>query len=174
MYNFLNFYISSPHNPIPSPPHCCTLYEYIVLHTPAHIHTWKGGIGGRWTSEKVRGALVHRRVENTNMANCISSLKTLLNTSKDRVWCLYSYLVHEINCSLPSLGSNRVVALRRENNSYPVLGSDGVGPLRRSGATLCKQLLSALQLLVNLTRKQRINAGTRVDLKNKRRKSKKS
>jgi hypothetical protein len=36
-------------------------------------------------------------VENTNMTDCISSLKTLLNTSKDdKVWCLYRYLVHGI------------------------------------------------------------------------------
>ncbi len=43
------------------------------------------------TSEKVRGALVHKRgVENTNITGCISSLETLFNTSKDDIQGLVS------------------------------------------------------------------------------------
>jgi hypothetical protein len=47
----------SPHNPIPSPPppplHIVSIYTSLL------IQTGKGGEG--WTSEKVRGALVHKR-----------------------------------------------------------------------------------------------------------------
>ncbi len=40
------------------------------------------------------------------MTDCISSLQTLLNTSKDdiRVWCLYSYSVHVVH--YPEWGTN--------------------------------------------------------------------
>jgi hypothetical protein len=38
-----------------SPPPCYTLYEYIPL------YLFTQGRGARWTSEKVRGALVHKR-----------------------------------------------------------------------------------------------------------------
>ncbi len=41
----------------PPPPSCYTLYEYI----PLYLFTQGMGDGGRWISEKVRGALVHKR-----------------------------------------------------------------------------------------------------------------
>jgi hypothetical protein len=47
-----------------------------------------GGGWGEDNSENVRGGLVHKRVENTNMTDCISSLQTLLNTSKDNFFSL--------------------------------------------------------------------------------------
>ena len=54
------------------------------MHIPCSFsHIWKGGGWGEDNSENVRGGLVHKRVENTNMTDCISSLQTLLNTSKD-------------------------------------------------------------------------------------------
>jgi hypothetical protein len=48
----------SPHNLIPSPPvtHCIN-----TVHTPVLILTGNGGGEGRSTSEKVRGALVHKK-----------------------------------------------------------------------------------------------------------------
>ena len=48
----------------------------------------EGGGWGEDNSENVRGGLVHKRVENTNMTDCISSLQTLLNTSKDNFFSL--------------------------------------------------------------------------------------
>jgi hypothetical protein len=47
-----------------------------------------GGGGGRTTVRMLEGGLVHKRVENTNMTDCISSLQTLLNTSKDNFFSL--------------------------------------------------------------------------------------
>ncbi len=44
-----------PRSPLPPPP----LHTVWIL-TPVLIHTGKGA-GSRWTSEKVRGALVHKR-----------------------------------------------------------------------------------------------------------------
>ncbi len=42
--------------------------------------------------------LVHKRVENTNMTDCISiplqSINSPVKTTL-RVWCLYRYLVHD-------------------------------------------------------------------------------
>ncbi len=46
-----------PHNPIPSPLHS----THCIKHNTVLIDTGKGGGWGRWTSEKVRGALVHKR-----------------------------------------------------------------------------------------------------------------
>jgi hypothetical protein len=43
--------------PIPSPPRCYTLYEYIIL----YLFTQVGGEwGGELTREKVRGAMLHK------------------------------------------------------------------------------------------------------------------
>ncbi len=41
----------------PPPPPCYTLYKYIDLYVHVLIHTGKGGRWGRWTSDKVRGAV---------------------------------------------------------------------------------------------------------------------
>jgi len=65
----------------PPPPLLHTLHEYI----PLCLFTQGRGEGGRWTSEKGRGALVHKRGR-----LYLQSIKTLLNTSKTtfRVCCL--------------------------------------------------------------------------------------
>jgi hypothetical protein len=50
------------------PPPCHTLYEYIL------IHTGKGGGGVDEPVRRLEGRQFTRGVENTNMADCISSL----------------------------------------------------------------------------------------------------
>jgi hypothetical protein len=57
---------------------------YIVYVYKAHLFTQRRG-GGELTREKVREAIVHKPVENTNMTGCISSLEILLSTSKDDI-----------------------------------------------------------------------------------------
>jgi hypothetical protein len=47
------------------------------------IHTGKGAKGAELTSEKARGQCFTKPVENANKTDCISSLYTLLNVSKD-------------------------------------------------------------------------------------------
>jgi hypothetical protein len=42
-----------------------------------------GGVGE--VREKVEGQQLTRGVENTNMADCISSIQTILNTSEDDI-----------------------------------------------------------------------------------------
>ncbi len=52
---------------IPPVAHCMKIYAFTYSHK-------EGGMGGSWTSEKVRGALVNKLgVENTNMTDCIST-----------------------------------------------------------------------------------------------------
>jgi hypothetical protein len=53
-----------------SPPPLLHIVQY-RLYRPVLIHTGKGG-GVNW--REGRGALVHKRVENANMTDCISSL----------------------------------------------------------------------------------------------------
>ncbi len=65
----------------PSPPPHRSYTLYIM-----YFHFGGGGGGGRWIRKKVRGAIVHKagsNAENTNMTDRISSLLTLLNTTKD-------------------------------------------------------------------------------------------
>ncbi len=54
------------------PPPCYSLYIYI----PLYLFT-QGGGGGRSTSEKVRGALVHKRVENTDKTDYLQSINSV-------------------------------------------------------------------------------------------------
>ncbi len=51
-------YLSEAQDPLPKPPP--PPLHTVWIHTPVLIHTRMGG-GGRWTSEKVRGALVYKR-----------------------------------------------------------------------------------------------------------------
>jgi hypothetical protein len=57
------------------PPLMCTVEIF--------IHTGKGAKGAELTSEKARGQCFTKPVENANKTDCISSLYTLLNVSKD-------------------------------------------------------------------------------------------
>ncbi len=67
-------YNTTQHPPPPSHTLSVLLYVYFG----------KGGGVGE-VREKVEGQQYTRGVENTNMTDCISSLKTLLNTSKDDI-----------------------------------------------------------------------------------------
>ncbi len=91
-------------DPLPPPP---PVTHWInTVHTPVHIHIGKGE-GGRWTSEKVRGALVHKTGGNTNTTDCISSLKLYKTPVKTTytVCCLYSYLLHWLGAWLSPPGA---------------------------------------------------------------------
>ncbi len=69
---------STPTAPSPPPPQ---------LHTVCIYCTFTFG-KGEWVGEvreKVEGQQFTRGVENINMTDCISSLQTLLNTSKDDI-----------------------------------------------------------------------------------------
>jgi hypothetical protein len=56
------------------------MYVYTVY---LLIHTGKGERGRDGTKEKVREATVYKaRSKNTSMTDCISSLKTLINTCR--------------------------------------------------------------------------------------------
>ncbi len=61
-----------------------------------HLCTFTLGRGGGalWEiREKIEGQFT-RGVENTNMTDCISSLQTLLNTSKDDIQDFVSFQIH--------------------------------------------------------------------------------
>ncbi len=79
-----------------SPPvtHCMNTYHCTYSHR-------EGGGGVRWTSEKVRGALLHKRgwkyQHDWLYLQSINSIKTPVKTTF-RVWCLYCYLVHALSC----------------------------------------------------------------------------
>ncbi len=68
------------------------LLQNMVYNTTQHpptathcLHILERGRGGGGQRE-TRGQQFTRGVENTNMTDCISSLKTLLNTSKDDMY----------------------------------------------------------------------------------------
>ncbi len=86
-----------PPIPSPSPPLLHT------IHTPVLIHTGKEGRGGRWTSEKVRGTLVHKRGRKYQhdwlYFQSINSINSIKAKTTFRVWCLYKYLVH-VPCTM--------------------------------------------------------------------------
>ncbi len=82
--------------PPPPPPPVVTHrvnHEYIPLYT----FTQGRGEGGRWTSEKVKGALVHKRGQTYQhdwlYLQSINSIKPSVQTTF-RIWYLYRYLVH--------------------------------------------------------------------------------
>ncbi len=68
------------YNTSPPPPHSHTLSAYTWV-----LYVCKGGEGSGEVREKVEGQQFTRGVENTNITDCISSLYTLLNTSKDDI-----------------------------------------------------------------------------------------
>jgi hypothetical protein len=57
--------LSTQPDPFPHPHY--TLYKCIAC-------TYSHREGGRLTSERVRRALVHKRVEHTNMTDCLEAL----------------------------------------------------------------------------------------------------
>ncbi len=65
--------------PIPSPFPCYKLYENMLL----YLLTQKRG-GGE-PVRRLEGRQFRRGAKNTNMIDSISSLQTLLNTSKDDI-----------------------------------------------------------------------------------------
>jgi hypothetical protein len=68
-------YNTTQHPPPPTATHCLyILYVYFGK---------RGGVGE--VREKVEWQQFTRGVENINITDCISSLKTLLNTSKDDI-----------------------------------------------------------------------------------------
>ncbi len=97
-------FAAEAHNP-PPPPHPLTHCIQYVYSIYVLIHTGKEGGGGEsWTREKVRGGNSSQSwVKNTNMTDCISSLKnsdkrlpqSLLQVhffidDEILLWCLYS------------------------------------------------------------------------------------
>ncbi len=98
--------------PTPSPPfvtHYMNTYG-----TPVLIHTGKGGRSGRWTSEKGRGVLVHKRGRKYQHDWLyLQSIKLYLTPVKTtiRIWCLYRYLVHG---NITKLRTKLMVLFHRE------------------------------------------------------------
>ncbi len=62
----------------PPPSHSHTLSVYTI-----RLLWERGGLGE--VREKVEGQQFTRGVENTNITDCVFSLETLLNTSKDDI-----------------------------------------------------------------------------------------
>ncbi len=80
--------LSTQPDPIPPPPVTNNTYKYI----PLYLFTKGRGEGRRWTSEKVRGALVHKRGRKYQ--------QDWLNLQSKRLYLtLYSYLVHKTKLS---------------------------------------------------------------------------
>jgi hypothetical protein len=76
-----NMVYNTTQHPLPPPPHTPqphTVFIYCTL-------LWEGVGGVGEAREKVERQQFIRGVENTNMTDCISSLQTILNTSKDDI-----------------------------------------------------------------------------------------
>jgi hypothetical protein len=68
-----------------------------VMVTYLCTYSHREGGGGRWTSEKVRGSLVHKRGSKIPTWLTVSPVYKLYYSpvkTTFRVWCLYRYLVH--------------------------------------------------------------------------------
>ncbi len=89
---------------LPAPPPVHTVW----IHTPVRVLIqpggWGGGAGG-WTSEKVRGATVHKRGRKYQH-DWLYLQSTPVKTTF-RVWCLYRYGVHDVHLGVYLLGMSR-------------------------------------------------------------------
>ncbi len=86
-----------PKSPIPSPPpllHTVWICTYLCTNSDRE---------GGWTSEKARGALVHKRGRKYQPDWLyLQSLNSITPQVKKtfRVWCLYRYLVHALRSTI--------------------------------------------------------------------------